>query len=50
VWLYEPKTVIGLHRRVRIGVVRPDAWWIDLGSWYIPPAERLLRDRLTGGS
>ena len=46
VWLYEPRTVIGLHRRIRTGWMRPDAWWADLGDWYIPPAERLLRDRL----
>jgi peptide/nickel transport system substrate-binding protein len=46
VWLYEPRTVIGLHRRIRTGWMRPDAWWTDLGDWHIPPAERLLRDRL----
>jgi len=46
VWLYEPRTVIGLHRRIRTGWMRPDAWWADLGDWYIPSAERLLRDRL----
>jgi peptide/nickel transport system substrate-binding protein len=46
VWLYEPKAVIGLHRRLRAGWMRPDAWWADLGDWHIPPAERLLRDRL----
>jgi peptide/nickel transport system substrate-binding protein len=46
VWLYEPRTVIGLHRRIRTGWMRPDAWWSDLGDWHIPPVERLLRDRL----
>ncbi|MEO8909683.1 MAG: peptide ABC transporter substrate-binding protein [Gemmatimonadaceae bacterium] len=46
VWLYEPMTVIGLHRRIRTGWMRPDAWWADLADWYIPPRERLLRDRL----
>jgi peptide/nickel transport system substrate-binding protein len=46
VWLYEPRTVIGLHRRFRTGWMRPDAWWADLGDWHIPWAERLLRDRL----
>ncbi|MFN2604381.1 MAG: peptide ABC transporter substrate-binding protein [Gemmatimonadaceae bacterium] len=50
VWLYEPKTIIGIHKRIRIGELRPDAWWIDLGSWHIPPSARLLRDRLKGGS
>jgi peptide/nickel transport system substrate-binding protein len=46
VWLYEPRAAIGLHRRIRTGWMRPDAWWADLGEWHIPPAERLLRDRL----
>lgn len=46
VWLYEPMTIIGLHRRIRTGWMRPDAWWAGLGDWYIPRRERLLRDRL----
>ncbi len=45
-WLYEPKTVIGLHRRIRNGWMRPDAWWADLGDWQITPAERLARDEV----
>jgi peptide/nickel transport system substrate-binding protein len=46
VWLYEPMTIVGLHRRIRTGWMRPDAWWVNLGDWYIPRGERLLRDRL----
>jgi len=46
VWLYEPRTAIGIHRRIRTGWMRPDAWWADLGDWHIPPQERLMRDRL----
>jgi peptide/nickel transport system substrate-binding protein len=46
VWLYEPMTIMGLHRRIRTGWMRSDAWWADLGDWYIPRRERLLRDRL----
>jgi peptide/nickel transport system substrate-binding protein len=45
VWLYEPRTAIGLHRRIRTGWMRPDAWWADLGDWHILSAERLPRDR-----
>jgi peptide/nickel transport system substrate-binding protein len=44
IWLYEPKTVIGLNRRVRTSWMRPDAWWADLGNWHIPAAERIPRD------
>ena len=46
VWLYEPRPAMGIHRRIRTGWMRPDAWWADLGEWRIPASERLLRDRL----
>ena len=49
IWLYEPKTVIGLHRRIRTGPMRADAWWFDLGSWSIPKAEQIARDRVPIG-
>ncbi len=44
VWLYEPRTVIGLHRRFKTVGMRPDAWWARLGEWWIPPRERIARD------
>lgn len=46
IWLYEPLKILGVHRRIRTAEMRPDAWWFDLAEWYIPPAERLLRDRI----
>ncbi len=46
VWLYEPRKIIGLHRRFRTAPTRPDAWWFSLADWSIPPSERILRDRL----
>ena len=49
VWLYEPRTAIGLHRRIKTGWMRPDAWWADLADWHIPPSERLPRDGLSSG-
>jgi len=45
VWLYEPRPVAGIHRRVRVAPLRADAWWANLGDWHIPVAERLPRDR-----
>jgi len=44
VWLYEPKTVIGIHRRIRTSGLVPGAWWADLADWWIPPSERIPRD------
>jgi peptide/nickel transport system substrate-binding protein len=46
IWLYEPKAMIGIHRRIRTTPMRPDAWWFGLADWSIPPSERILRDRL----
>lgn len=44
VWLYEPRTLIAIQRRIRTTPMRPSAWWLDVGSWSIPPAERIARD------
>ena len=46
VWLYEPRKIIGLHKRVRTASMRPDAWWFDLADWYIPVSDRIARDRI----
>jgi len=45
IWLYEPRMVIGIHRRVTTGPMRPDAWWSSLADWYISPTARMARDR-----
>jgi peptide/nickel transport system substrate-binding protein len=47
IWLYEPRTALALHKRIRTGWMRPDAWWADLGDWFIPSGEALPRDRLS---
>lgn len=45
IWLYEPKTVIAIHRRIKPTSMRYGAWWTDLAGWSIPAAERLERDQ-----
>jgi peptide/nickel transport system substrate-binding protein len=47
VWLYEPRKIIGIHKRIRTASPRPDAWWFSLADWHIPPVERLPRDRIS---
>ena len=49
IWLVEPRKIIGVHRRFRTPRMRPDAWWLGLADWSIPPLERILRDRLPIG-
>jgi peptide/nickel transport system substrate-binding protein len=46
IWLYESRTILGIHKRIRTTEMRPDAWWLGLADWSIPPSERVLRDRL----
>ena len=48
VWLYEPRTLIAIDKRIRTTPMRPNSWWIDIARWRIPEAERLPRDRDTG--
>lgn len=45
VWLYETRTFIGLHNRVRTVGEDVDFWWRFLRNWYIPANERITRDR-----
>lgn len=46
IWLYEPRTVVGIDQRFKTRGMRPDSWWFSLADWYIPPADRILRDRI----
>jgi peptide/nickel transport system substrate-binding protein len=46
VWLYEPKTVLGLHRRIATGTLMTGSWWLGIPGWSIAPSERIPRDRL----
>jgi peptide/nickel transport system substrate-binding protein len=46
VWLYEPRKIVGVNRRIRTTKMRADTWWFDLAEWYIPSTEQLPRDRI----
>ncbi len=45
VWLYEPRLVAGVHRRIQPAGMRPDAWWADLADWRVAPGQQIARDR-----
>jgi len=45
IWLYEPKTVIAIHSRIKPTPMRNGAWWTDIASWSIPVEKRLPRDQ-----
>ena len=46
VWLYETRTAMLMHRRIRPVHLVSTAWWAGLADWSIPAAERLPRDRV----
>jgi peptide/nickel transport system substrate-binding protein len=46
IWLYEPRIVLGVAKRVQIPSTRPDAWWAHLADWSIPPNQRIARDNI----
>lgn len=46
VWLYEPRLVAGVHRRIEPAGMRADAWWADLGDWHVAPGQQIARDRV----
>lgn len=46
VWLYEPRMIAGIHRRIQPSGLRADAWWANLGDWRIAPGQQIARDRV----
>jgi peptide/nickel transport system substrate-binding protein len=46
IWLYEPLTIAGVHRRIRTTTMRADEYWAGMADWWIPAAERTPRDRI----
>ena len=46
VWLYETRTAMVMHKRIRPAHLVSTAWWAGLADWSIPPGERLPRDKV----
>jgi peptide/nickel transport system substrate-binding protein len=46
IWLYEPPSVAGVHKRIRTTRMRADGFWSGMADWWIPAAERNARDRI----
>ena len=46
IWLYEPPTVAGAHKRIHTTAMRADGYWSGMADWWIPAAERTARDRI----
>lgn len=37
IWLFEPRNLIGMNRRIHHPPLSADAWWADMYKWYIAP-------------
>lgn len=46
IWLYEPLSIAGIHKRIRTTGVRADEYWAGMADWWIPASERSARDRI----
>ena len=46
IWIYELKTVSGIHKRFRPAAMPAWAWWAHLDEWSVDPAHMRDRDRL----
>ena len=46
IWLYDLVTVDAVHRRIDVGAIRADGWWVNLADWSVPPDKRIDRDRI----
>lgn len=40
IWLYEPRLVIGVHKRIQVTTIRPDAWWSSIADWRVLSGNR----------
>lgn len=46
IWLYEPRLVAGMHRRIQPVGMRADGWYGKVAEWSIPTGLRIPRDRI----
>jgi peptide/nickel transport system substrate-binding protein len=45
IWLFEPRNMVGVQKRVHVAALRADAWWAHLADWYVPAHVQIPRDR-----
>lgn len=45
IWLFEPRNMVGVQKRIHMAPLRADAWWAHLADWYVPADEQIDRDR-----
>lgn len=46
IWLYEPPTIAGIHKRIHTTPMRADEYWAGMADWWIPASQRTARDQI----
>jgi peptide/nickel transport system substrate-binding protein len=46
IWLYEPPTIAGVHKRIHTTRMRADEYWSGMADWWIPASQRTARDQI----
>lgn len=46
IWLAEPRNILAISSRIRTPSLRSDSWWANMAEWWVPPSERIARDRI----
>jgi peptide/nickel transport system substrate-binding protein len=46
IWLFEPRAMVGVQKRIHVATLRADAWWAHLADWYVPEEAQTDRDRV----
>jgi|SRR5579862_4273908 len=46
VWLYQPRQILGVHRRIHVTTLAPFAWYAHIADWSIPADSRIPRDNI----
>jgi peptide/nickel transport system substrate-binding protein len=44
IWLFEPRNMVGVQRRIHVAALRADSWWAHLADWYVPADAQIDRD------
>lgn len=46
IWLYQPLTIAGVDKRIRIPALPADGYWGGMADWWIPASQRTARDKI----
>ena len=45
-FLFEPRQIAAIQKRIKTPALRSDGWWANIPEWSIPVTERIDRDKV----